>query len=266
VKRVASLLLAAMALTACRVDITTDVEVRADGSGTITVTVVADAEVVQRAPGLADDLRTADAESAGWVVDGPTTTDDGGLQVVLTQEFATVEEATALLASVNGPAGPLQSVVIARDDSEGELRTTLSGALRVDGGLASFADPDVLALLGGATPYADAIAEAGLSPADAVAVQLRVTLPGEIETVDAAPPSSGTIDGTTVTWAVPFDGSSVDVATTSVGASGERGVWGVISTVLWGLATAWLLFGLGFIAWVWWARRRRASKRLSALR
>jgi hypothetical protein len=265
VKRVAALLLAALALSACRVDITTDVDVRADGSGSITVTVVADAEVVERAPGLADDLRTADAEAAGWSVDGPTATDDGGLRVVLSHDFANVEQATALLASVNGPAGPLQSVVVSRDDSDGELRTELSGSLRVDGGLASFADPDVLALLGGATPYADAIADAGLSPAEAVAVKLQVTMPGEIESVDGAPLTSGTVDGATVTWSVPFDGSSIDVATTSVGATGERGVWGVISTVLWVLAAVWLLLGVGFIAWVWWARRRRATKRLSSL-
>jgi hypothetical protein len=65
------LLVAALALTACKVDTTVAVEVEADGSGVITVTAVADAEVVAQAPGLAEDLRFDDAIAAGWVLDRP---------------------------------------------------------------------------------------------------------------------------------------------------------------------------------------------------
>ena len=53
-----------------------------DGAGTITVTATADAELVAQAPGLADDLHFDDLVAAGWAVDGPTPTDDGGLEVV----------------------------------------------------------------------------------------------------------------------------------------------------------------------------------------
>ena len=50
----------------------------------ITVTAVADADVVNRAPGLAEDLRFDDAESRGLDGHGARRdTDDGGLQVEL---------------------------------------------------------------------------------------------------------------------------------------------------------------------------------------
>jgi hypothetical protein len=65
-RRALSLLVVALALTACKVDTTVKVEVEADGSGVITVTAVADAEVVAQAPGLAEDLRFDDALAAGW--------------------------------------------------------------------------------------------------------------------------------------------------------------------------------------------------------
>ena len=54
---VVALLVAAVALSACRVDSVVTVDMQRDGSGTITLQAVADAAVVQAAPGLADELR-----------------------------------------------------------------------------------------------------------------------------------------------------------------------------------------------------------------
>ena len=113
-RRLLALVVVALALTACKVDATVDVAVKADGTGVITLTAVADADVVAQAPGLAEDLRFDDAIAAGWVLTPPAATDTGGLQVVLTHEFATVEEATALLQSINGAGGPLHDVVLTR--------------------------------------------------------------------------------------------------------------------------------------------------------
>jgi len=60
------------------------------------VRVIADADVVDQAPGLADDVRTEDLTASGWTVDGPTPTSDGGLQVELHHPFANVAEANAI--------------------------------------------------------------------------------------------------------------------------------------------------------------------------
>ena len=58
-----------------QVDATVDVTIGPDGTGTVAVTAVADAEVVQQAPGLAGDLRFDDA--SGRRVDGRGADSDG---------------------------------------------------------------------------------------------------------------------------------------------------------------------------------------------
>lgn len=147
-RRALLLLAAALTLTACKVDASVDVSMRPDGSGKLTLTVTADQDVVRQAPDLAADLEFDDAKAAGWTVEGPVDTDVGGLQVVLTHEFATVEEATVLLRSLNGTGGPLRNVTITRTITKSEITTVLSGALRADGGVDAFADPEVLAAIG----------------------------------------------------------------------------------------------------------------------
>ena len=84
--RRALIVIAVMLLSACRVDTTIDISMHSDGSGEITLTAIADADVVAKAPGLAEDLRFDDAEAAGWTVTGPTATSGGGLQVELTHD------------------------------------------------------------------------------------------------------------------------------------------------------------------------------------
>lgn len=272
VRRVLLVLVAALALAACKVDTTVDVVVQPDGSGSITLTAVADAEVVSKAPGLAEDLRFDDVEAAGWTVEGPTATDDGGLQVVVSHPFATVQEATALLQSLNGPDGPLHDVVIGRTVTDDDITTTLSGSIRVSNGLDAFADPDVLAAIGG-SPYADDLAAANLRPADVLTFTFTADLPGdavvdpsstapgttpEITTDDSAPARDDDLH----VWSVPLDGTTADLATTSVlSHGGGGGVWGTVATVALVALIAWLVFAAGFILLVAKARRDRARRR-----
>ncbi len=259
VRRVLALLLVAFTLAACKVDTTVDVAVKPDGSGTITLTAVADAELVQKAPGLAEDLRFDDVTAAGWTVDGPTATDDGGLKVVVSHPFATVEEATALLQSLNGPDGPLHDVAIGRTVTDEAITTTLTGNVRVANGLDAFADPDVLAAIGG-SPYADDLAAASLRPADVMTFTFSADLPGDVVT-----PSSGSASTPTLTWTVPLDGTTADLATTSVLAQGSSSsVWGTVSNIVLFVLIAWVVLAVGFIAFVAKARRDRARRRPAA--
>jgi hypothetical protein len=256
VRRLLVLFLAAFVLTACRVDVAVNVEVQPDGSGLVTVRAVADPGVVVQAPGLADDLRFDDAVAAGWVVEGPTAGADGGLTVTLTHPFSTVEEATALLASLGGSAGPLHGVTLARTLDGSTATITMAGSLRVDGGLTAFADTDLLAAVGG-VPYADQIAAAGLSPADAVGVQFSLTAPGAVTS------GTGTVDGQTVSWTVPLDGTPVDIATTASQSGGGEpsGFWRIVAMIALVLLVVWLVAATGFIAFVARERRRRAARR-----
>ncbi len=243
-------------LSACQVDAVVDVAVKPDGSGTITLTVTADADVVAAAPGLADDLRFDDAIAAGWVVDGPTSNADGGLAAVVRHDFATPEEATALLRSLNGSSGPLHEVKLARTVTDDAVTTALDGTLRVDGGLVAFADPEVLAAIG-ATPYANEIAAANLRPADAVTIKVRGHFPGAVSS------TNGTIESGTITWSVPIDGTSLPLAVTASQSRSASGLWATVSTVSFALLVLWCVLAAAFIVFVMVARHRRTQRRLA---
>lgn len=239
-------------LCGCRVDATVSVAVEADGSGSINVVVVADSQLVGRAPGLADDLRFADARAAGWSLTGPQATPDGGLRVDLVHGFTDVAQATALLASINGPAGPLHGMTLVRVGG-GSPAISITGVLRVDGGLDAFTDPELLATLG-AAPYAAEIAADGASIGDVASVTLRVALPGSVSA------GSGARRGGAVEWVAPLDGSALDVAA-SARAGGGSGIWGVIADAALFILVIWLIVGVVLVVVVMRARRRRVMRR-----
>ena len=164
-------LLGVVLLTSCRLDATVELVIGPDGTGTLTVTAVADAEVVQQAPGLAEDLRFDDAVAAGWTVDGPAATDDGGLRVVLSHPVTSAAEATNLLNSLGPPFSQMGLVREVSEDGD-TTTTTLTGNLVLTGGFDAFADADLLAAVGG-SPYADELAASGATPAENMAVTLR---------------------------------------------------------------------------------------------
>jgi hypothetical protein len=255
-RRIVLLLLATVLLTACKVDADISVTVHPDGSGTVTLSVTADADVVQAAPGLADDLRFDDATAAGWVVTPPAAVTGGGLRVVLDHPFADVAEATTLLSSLNGSGGPLHDVALTRSVEDGTVTTAATGVLRIDGAINAFADETLLAAIG-ATPYATDIAAAGSTPAQAVAVTFRLALPGSLSA------TSGTRSNGAVTWSVPLDGSPTQVAARGV-RSGGSGVWGGVATVALVVLVAWCLVAGAFIVFVVRARRRTAVRRAVA--
>jgi hypothetical protein len=260
------LLIAALAVLAgCRVDVGIDVQMSQNGSGTITVTAVADAAVVAAAPGLADDLRLDDVRAAGWAVEGPTATADGGLQLKLKHTFSTPEQATALLASINGPDGPLDAVLLSRDATESAITYTVSGKAGLEAGLASFADPELLAAAG-AELYAAQIREADVDPTEAVTVTLTMRLPGEVESTTGEQGMGGMLDeapDSTVapylTWSVPTDGSSADLATTTRESLERGGIWSPLASVALVALIAWLVLSVVLIALV--VRRRRRVRR-----
>ena len=251
--RRALIVIAVMMLTACRVDATVDISMRADGTGTLTVTAVADADVVRQAPGLAQDLRFDDAKTAGWTVADPINTADGGLQVQLTHSFANPEEATALLQSINGSGGPLHGAILKRTINASSTTVSLTGSLRIDG-LAAFADPDVLTAIG-ATPYAEQVAASSPSPSQAVGVTVRATFPGKITS------AAGTVKSGAVSWLVPLDGSQLDLTTTAVDDHGTAKIWGIAANVALIVLLAWCVVAAGFITWVVRQRGRRSHHR-----
>lgn len=251
--RITAVLAAAVALTSCRVDQTVTLDVAADGSGTVSVVLVADQGVVAKVPDLAADVRTDDLREAGWEVEGPDETDEGGLRLALTRDFATPEEATAILAQVGGASGPLRSVALARSGKDTNSVWTLTGALQVTGGLRAFIDDTGAELIGGA-PFAGEVADAGLEIGEAVGIEFTVSLPGAIDSTTGVAGDRG------ITWRVPMDGSTIDVATTATNVDVGASVASVGRGILRFLLVVWVIGSLGLLSAVWWKNRARTPR------
>ena len=109
-RRIVVLAACALALAACEVDLDLAMNVEPDGTGVLTLAATADAEVVAAVPTLADELVLEDAVAAGWVIEGPTPTDDGGLAVTMTHDFVSAREATRTVTSRSGPCSSAQTL------------------------------------------------------------------------------------------------------------------------------------------------------------
>src|SRR5262249_22660649 len=171
----------AVVVAGCRLDVGVDVAMQPDGSGTVTVTATADAELVAKAPSALADLRLDDIRQAGWTVTSPTKAADGAMAVTLAKPFSTPAEASAILAELNGPNGPLHGLALAIDRSFATVTSSFTGSSQLTGGLAAFSDDALVQALGGGTPLANLVAQ----PVDQV-LGLTVTarLPGRITTTN----------------------------------------------------------------------------------
>lgn len=253
-RRLLALCACALALASCRVDVSVDVVVEPDGTGTITLTATADAELVAAVPTIADELATDDIVAAGWEIDGPTPTTEGGLTISLTHEFFSDAEATNLLNSL-GP--PFSDMAMERDTVGDDTTTRLDGRIGLPDGFESFADQALIDAIGGA-PFEDQLDAAGATPESSMSAVIRVTLPGEID----ADQTNGTRthDGR-LTWTVPLDGQLDDWAAQSTQSPGENRWWArPLSIVALVALIAWIAFMAWFIGYVVIARRRRSRR------
>ena len=248
--RVAAVAVAIVALSACRVDSTVSLKVNPNGSGTVTVVVTADKDVVAKTKNLEADLRTKDLEAAGWKVSKPTTAANGSMSVTLTRDFRTPSEATTVLSQVNDTRGPLKNVVLSRSGKDTNSSWKLTGKLEVNGGLAAFADDETLPLLDGA-PYKAELEASGLDLGKAVGVSFDVSLPGKVDT------TTGIQENGRILWRVPMDGSSTDIATTSTNVDVASSVSRVARVILLALLVLWVATVLILLLLVLGARGRR---------
>lgn len=252
-------LLAGLTLAACRVDIDVIVQIGPDGTGEVVVTAVADADLVQRVPGLAEDLRLDDAVAAGWEVDGPGTTTDGGLTVTIRHPVTSVADANNALASLGPPFVNVRFERQVDDDDPEQVTLVLSGQLQLNGGFNAFADSGVLAATGD-NPYSAELTASGATPAASMSIELRTELPGElVET-------TGSRAGNTVTWEAPLDGTAQDLSTITEQRPDRRPGWAVgLSWLALAALVAWLLVVAAVGTAVVRARRRRATRRERSL-
>lgn len=173
-------------LAGCQVDAAVDLLVRDDGSGRVAVTVTLDEDAAARVPDLADDLQVADLEATGWVITGPTPTDDGGVTIVARKRFADIEQGRAVLREVGGQGGVLRALTLRRDHTFGETTWAFGGRLDLSGGLSTFSDAQLDEVLGSDTfgqDQATLEAQLGEPLADTMSVTVRADLPpGDLAT------------------------------------------------------------------------------------
>lgn len=234
--------------------------VEPDGTGTLSVVLTADPELVAAVPTIADELATRDIVAAGWVIDGPVETPAGGLTVTLSHGFFSAEEATNLLQSL-GP--PFNQMSVTRNASGDDVTTRLNGLLGLPDGFDSFADEELITAVG-TVPFAEEIAAADATPESALGATIRATLPGEIDESQ----SNGTeLDGGRLEWVVPFDGTVLDWRAVAVQSPGEDRWWArPLSVVALVALVAWVAFMTLFVAYVVWARWQRSRRRPSSPR
>lgn len=259
----------ALVLTGCRLDVAVEVVMQPDGTGTVTVDAVADAELVAQVPDLLDDLRLDDAEANGWTIEGPTEQANGAVLIRLTHPFASADELASVLRSI-GP--PLVDMAAARTPStttadgtedDGATTNAIDGTLQLRDGFASFADAELLAAVGG-QPFQEQIAASGLTPDQAMSFVFRVDLPGELVRSETG---TELADGV-IEWRAVLDGSEVSLLTQTVQRpAGESAGWArPVATLALVLLVAWVLVATLFIVFVVLARRKKRMRREQALR
>jgi hypothetical protein len=174
-------------LAGCEVDTTVTIRVREDGSGTVAVRVVLDAEAVAEAEvgggTLEDRVRLAGLEAAGWKV-SPWKRRPAGATLRISKEFAEPEDLEGVLVELSGPDGPVRDVSLRVDE----------GALRTEYDLEGTADLSDLRT--GVTTDAELVARLTAEQVDLAALdqrlldqvreafrlEVKVALPGETRT------------------------------------------------------------------------------------
>jgi cobalamin biosynthesis Mg chelatase CobN len=241
-----------LVLAGCRLDVDVSTTIGEDGHGSVTVTLQADAELLARAPGALADLRLDDLKAAGWTASGPTVAASGGATLTLSKPFATPEQATQVLAEVSGTNGPLQGMAVAQQRLGTRLTTSFSGQAQPPG-LEGFADPQLVAALGG-VPLADRVTAEQLAAGFGLTV--RAWLPGTVVS------TTGAASDGTVTWQPVMQPGVVTPLTAQAEhrdpdpvAAHTRETWA--NRAFW----AWLgvLAVAAVVGIVWWGRRRHSS-------
>lgn len=257
---------AVVGLSACRVDTEVTTVVNPDGSGSVTVRVTVDAEVVAAEPNIAKELKVEDLVQSGWSVQGPQPDESGGLIVVLRRPFRNLAEGNDVLRSLSGTDGPLIEPMLSARAEKGEVHWGFVGTLDLSKGLAVLADPDLVDAVGG-IPWQEEISNRRVSPTDVVSITFKLSLPGT-DTADTANRAPGDSSGASVQeWTVRPGDTPLDLNRETVQVSkGVQRARSIEQKAVLALVVYLLIVG-GFVAfWLTLRSRRRAAQRAAASR
>lgn len=138
-------------LAGCNTTAIVRVDVKPNGSGTVEVDVLLDAEAAAKVGDLSKVVDFSDLRKAGWKIEGPSVSKGlpkGQVTVRASRPFDNVEQANKILTSISGPDGPLKGVKLTRTSSFTSTKLTAVGTVDLSKGLEAFGDSDLTKALG----------------------------------------------------------------------------------------------------------------------
>ncbi len=228
---VAPLLVASVLLASgCRVDATVDIRVDDDGTGEVTVEVVADAEAVALIPDAPDGLQLDDLSDAGWTVNTNTVDGAGVLTVNASKRFPSADALGGVLAEIAGEDVIFEGFTLVKDHNFDIIGL---GPARTDYALRGSVDPTFdIEQLGDVFPD-------GLAPLGRAADEIEDDFEGDFEdvlglTVTVRMPetlgeSNGEVVDETVIWTMSYGDDAVDIEANSSVESILVRVWTMVA-------------------------------------
>lgn len=222
--------LALVLLSACRVDTTVDVRVDEDGSGEVTVEVVADAEAVALVPDAPNALQLHDLSEAGWTVDSSTVDAAGSLTVTISKRFPSSDALGGVLAEIAGEDVIFEGFTLIKEHSFDVIGL---GPAKTDYKLSGSINPtfDVEQL-------GDVFAE-GLPPLGRTADSIEADFEGDFEDVlgltvrarlpEAPRSANGEIVDETIVWTMSYGDRAVVVEANTAVESILVRVWTMVA-------------------------------------
>jgi hypothetical protein len=202
--------LAVVLLAGCQVQVQVDTVVDKSGAGTVTVSVGFDRAAWERLQEHDPQLKMDDARQAGWVVDLPEADANGVTWMRATKAFSSADELPSVLDEIAGTGTMFTGVEFVRLETDDDITYRVSGDVDLTKGIATFADPELAAQLGG-DPFGGNIAaieaEEGKPVSQMVSFEIATTVAGgntstvkptladtamqpiDVSTVEVKPPS-----------------------------------------------------------------------------
>jgi len=192
------LVVATLLLAGCQTDAFLEVQVDEEGSGAVYVAVALDQEAATRSllyeTRAGNVLPTEDLTRAGWRITGPAQEQDGRTWIRAEKSFSQLDQLTEVVNEVAGADGPFRDFTVERVTTFGKKSWEFSGTVDLTRGLAGFSDDGVAAAFGGeplGQPAKAFAAQLGTTLEQAVAVNVIVTLPGDLGANNGAVGSAG---------------------------------------------------------------------------
>jgi hypothetical protein len=176
-------LLVVVCSSACRVRTDIGIEIKDNGSGTVTVKIGLDDDAMKKAPNFQQALKVDDLTAHGWTVTGPAKETDGFTYFAAAKPFANPTEAKAIFDEISGPSGPFRDFSISRTRSFARTKFHFAGTVDFSGGIQSFSDSELAQQLDGQPIGEDVKAiEARINDTldNVFQIHIAVRMPGDV--------------------------------------------------------------------------------------